>query len=211
MNETKKRNSLTEDSLVFALGTVVPRKALTDTRRIVASSTTRAVTSLCITISFKHIRSRGALHQRAIRATAAKITHASHMLGGIPRSRVDTRSLNSKLILSEANTGIRAGVGADSSLAGNSLIVGEACALSSGAITVTLVGALNNGVEVIGRLDVSHPGHGLGASALRAISSCPGGLAVLAIVASALVVDPARPVTTAPVRAVSNRNSCKGS
>jgi hypothetical protein len=176
---------------VFALGTVVSGEALADTRRIVASSTTGAVTALGVAVSLEHIRTRGALDQRAVRTTATKITHAPDMLVGIPRSGVSARSLGSELLLSEADTGIGARVGADGSLASNTLVVGEACALSGGAVAVTLVGALHDGVEVVGGLDVAHPGHRLGAGALGAISSGPGNLTVLAIVARTLVVGPA--------------------
>lgn len=196
---------------MLALGSIVSREALADTGRVVASSTTRAVTSLSVTVTLEHISTGWALNQRAIRAAATKIADASNVLLRVPGSGVCAGSLGGKLLLGEAHSGIGAGVGADSSLAGNTLVVGIARALASGAVAVTLVGALHDGVKVIGGLDVADPSHRLGASALGAISSSPGRLTILAVVAGALVVDTARSMTTASVRAVSNSNSGKGS
>ena len=196
---------------MFALGSVVSGETFANSRRIVASSTTGAVTSLCVTVSLKHIRTRGTLNKRAIRTTTTKIANTSDMLVGIPGGGVCAGSLSGKLFLSEANTGIGASVGADGSLASDTLIVGEAGALSGGAVTVTLVRALNNGVKVIGRLNVSYPSHGFGASALGAISGSPSGIAILTVVASTLVVDPAGSIATAPIGAVGDSHSGKGS
>ena len=195
---------------MFALGAVVAREALADTR-VVASSTTRAVTSLCVTVSLENISTGRALHQRAVRATTTQITHTTDMLLGVPGGGVCAGGFGGELLLGEAHSGIGARVGADSTLASNTLVVGEACAFSGAAVAVTLVGALHNGVEVIGSLDMADPSHGLGASALGAISSSPGSLAILAVVASTLVVHTARTMTTAPIGAVGNSHSGKGS
>mmetsp|Transcript_14278 Transcript_14278/g.23632 ORF Transcript_14278/g.23632 Transcript_14278/m.23632 type:complete len:224 (-) Transcript_14278:10-681(-) len=213
MNATARstRDRLTENSLVLALGSVVAGEALADSRGVVASSTSGTVASLSITVTLQHIRAGRALHKGAVRTAAAKIANASHVLVGIPRGRVCAGSLGGELLLGEADTGIGASVGADGSLASDTLIVGEACALSGGAVTVTLVGALHNGVQVVGRLHVSYPGHRLGAGALGAVSSSPGGLTVLAVVAGALVVDPAGSVSAAPVGAVGDSHSGESS
>jgi hypothetical protein len=192
---------------MFALGSVVSREALADSRGVVTGSTTGAIASLSISVSLKHIRAGGALHKGTIGATAAKIANTSYMLVGIPRGRVCAGSFGGELLLSEAHSGVGASVGADGSLASDALVVGETCALSSGTVAITLIGALNNGVEVIGRFDVSYPSHGLGASALGAISSSPGCIAILAVVASTLVIDPARSMAAAPIGAISNSHS----
>jgi hypothetical protein len=151
---------------VFALGPVVSGEALADSGGIVASSTAGAVTTLGIAVSLENIRPGRALDKRAIGATTTKIANATDVLLGVPRSSVSAGSLGGKLFLGEANTGITAGIGAHGSLASNTLVVGKASTFTSCSVTITLVGALYHGMEVVGSLDVTNPSHGLGASAL---------------------------------------------
>ena len=195
---------------MLALGTVVTREALADTRGVIASSTTRAVTSLGVTVSLENISTGRALHQRTVRATTTQITHTSDVLLGVPRGGVCAGGFGGELLLGEAHSGIGARVGANSSLASNTLVVGKARAFSGAAVAVTLVGALHNRMEVIRGLDIADPSHRLGASALGAIRSSPGSLTILAVVASTLVVHTTRSMATAPIGAVSNGDGGQG-
>ena len=206
-DDERRPSLLTQDSLVLALGAVVAGEALADAGGVVAGSSAGAVAALGVAVSLEHIGAGGALHEGAVGASAAEIAHAAHVLLGVPGGGVCAVSLGGELLLGEAHSGVGAGVGADGSLASNALVVGEASALSGGAVAVTLVGALHDGVEVVGGLDVSDPGHGLGAGALGAISGGPGSLAILAVVAGALVVGPAGSVAAAPVGAVGDSDS----
>ena len=187
---------------MFALGSVVTRKTLTLTRGVVAKPTTGAVTALTVTVTLQDISARRTLDKGTIRTTTTKITHTSYVLLSIPHSGVCARGLFSELLLGEANTSLTAGIGADGSLTSNTLVVGKASTLTRATVTVTLVRALNDGMEVIGGLNVAYPGLRLGASAKGAIRSGPGNLAILTVVTGALVVVPAGSMTTAPVGAI---------
>eukprot|EP00598_Pedospumella_elongata_P006428 CAMPEP_0184969140 /NCGR_PEP_ID=MMETSP1098-20130426/1983_1 /TAXON_ID=89044 /ORGANISM="Spumella elongata, Strain CCAP 955/1" /LENGTH=146 /DNA_ID=CAMNT_0027490875 /DNA_START=452 /DNA_END=893 /DNA_ORIENTATION=- len=105
--------------------------------------------------------------------------------------------------LGEANTGIRASVGADGALASNSIVVGVAHALAGVSVAASLIRALNHRVSVIRVLYVTDPCGKFGASSSGAIRESPSRLAVNSVVASALVVSPASTVTIATIGAVS--------
>ena len=66
--------------------------------------------------------------------------------------------LGGKLGLREANTGIRAFVRADGTLACDTFVVGVTDALAGFAVTSSLVRALDNGMGVIGVDNSTDPG-----------------------------------------------------
>jgi hypothetical protein len=187
--------------LVLASGAVVPSEALARAVRVVAQTTARAVTPLGGTIPLHHIRARRTLHQRAVGAAAAEIAHASDVLGRVPRSVVHTLSFKGKLLLSEAYARFTARIRARGSLASYSFVVLETLALPAGAIANTFIRALNHRVGIVGLNYTSDPRQRFRAGSSRAVSVGPGGLAVDAIVASALVVGAARSMTGAAVGA----------
>lgn len=195
-------NGLTQDSLILALGSIVAVEATADTGGVIAQTSTRAVTTSLITVTLQNIRTRGALNQRAVRATSSQITHATNLLLSIPGGRVDTTGLRSQLLLGEADTSITASIGADRALAGNSLIVSVALALTGLSIASTLVRALNHGVSIVSVFHSTNPGGIFRAGSARAVGEGPSGLSVDSVVASAFIVSTARSVAIATVRAV---------
>jgi len=106
------------------------------------------------------------------------------------------------LLLSEANARITASVGADGTLAGNTIIVSEASAFAGSAVANALVGALNYGVGVISVDYCTDPGRVSRAGSARAVSVGPGRIAVNTGVASALIVGTAGSMAITAVRAV---------
>lgn len=127
----------------MALGAEVAGEAFAKTRRVVADTTTRAVTALLVTITKKHIGACGALLKGAVGTAEAEVAHASYCLHGIPRSVVSLLCLNCKLLLCVANTPARAIVGANSSLTRDAFVILETLALSGFSVAKTFVGALN--------------------------------------------------------------------
>jgi len=71
--------------------------------------------------------------------------------------------LGGKLGLREANTSIRALVRADGTLACDTFVVGVTDALAGLAVASSLVGALDNGMGIVGVDDSTDPGLSLGA------------------------------------------------
>lgn len=62
IKDLQKERRLTEDSLVFALGAIVAVEAAAQARRVVAQTTTGAITARLVTITLEHIRTGGALN-----------------------------------------------------------------------------------------------------------------------------------------------------
>mmetsp|Transcript_20671 Transcript_20671/g.41975 ORF Transcript_20671/g.41975 Transcript_20671/m.41975 type:complete len:240 (+) Transcript_20671:164-883(+) len=197
------RACLPEHGLVLALGAVVAVEAAADARGVVAQPAARAVAPGLISIALEHVRAGGALIQGAVGSAAPQIAHAAYLLLGVPGGGVGAASLHGELLLREAHTGVAASIGADGSLAGDAVVVGEARALTSVSIAVTLVGALHHGVGVVGVLHLTDPGSILGAGSARAIGISPSRLSVDSVVACALVVGTAGSVAIAGIGTVS--------
>lgn len=134
---------LTEDGLVLAPCAIVTRETLAKTGSVVAKTSSRAITSLLVTVPTEHIHSSRALLQRAVWAAEASIAHASDMLHGVPRLVICGTGLVGELLLGVADTSSAAVVGADGTVAGNTDIVVEASTLSSLSVACSLVGALH--------------------------------------------------------------------
>merc|ERR1719420_2498314 len=122
-------------------------EAVASARAVVADAAAGAVAAGSVAIALEGVRAGRALHQGAVRATAAKIADASDVLLSIPRRAVCAGRLGGQLLLSEANTGLIAVVRARRALAGDTVVVGEALAFASLAVTDTLTRALNHGVR----------------------------------------------------------------
>lgn len=201
------RESLSKNGLELTSGSVVTVEALADAARVVAQPSTGAIASRLVTEPLHHIRTGGALNERAIRSTTTQITNTSHVLLSIPRLGVCASSLLCKLFLSKAHTRVATSVGADGTLAGNTFVVIVANTLARLSITTSLVGALDNRVSVVCVHYVSDPSLGLRACSTRAIRASPRGLSVHSVVASTLVVVSTASVSITSVRAVSNCTS----
>jgi hypothetical protein len=124
---------------------------------VVAQTAAGAVAAGLVARSLHHIGAGGALDERAVGATTADIAHASDMLLCVPRGGVCGTSLGGELALGEAHTGIRASVGADGTLAGNTLVIRKANTLTGLPIANTLVGTLNNGVRIVSSHYITNP------------------------------------------------------
>merc|ERR1719214_182042 len=136
-------------------------------------------------------------------ATVAQVAHAADVLDGVPRGVVGLGVVVEDLLHGEAHAAAVAVVGADGTLARDAVVVVEALALAGLAVADALVGALDVRVGGVGGRGDGDPGGALGARALRAVVVNPGGIAVRAVVADALVVLLARTVAGAAVGAVS--------
>ncbi len=169
---------------------------------VVADASARAVAASLVAEASHHIGAGGALDEGAVRASSSEIANASDMLVVVPRGVVVAASLVSELLLSEANASVTALVGADGSLASNALVVSEALALAGLAVAQTLVGALDDGVGVVGVDHITDPGLVLGAGAAGAVGVGPLGLAIDAGIAEALVISATGAVARAAVGAV---------
>jgi len=62
IKDLQTEKHLTEDSLVFALGAIVAVEAAAQAGRVVAQTTTGAVTARLVTITLEHIGTGGALN-----------------------------------------------------------------------------------------------------------------------------------------------------
>ena len=180
---------LTEDCLVLAFVSIVSGEALAESLTVVADSTSRAVTSLGVSVSEEDIRSGGALLEGAVRATEAKIALATDMLKGIPSSGVGGSISvgGSKGGLGKADSAVVAVRGTHGPLAGHTLVSVEALTLSGLAVAGSLVGALHTWVSIVGSDSSCRPGKALGAGTEGAVVLSPGRIAIGAVVAGALV------------------------
>ena len=194
---------LGEDGLALAAGTEVALEALAETRRVVADTTARAVTAEVVALTKEHISTRRALFQRAVWATGTKVTDTADVFVCVPRVRVGLGGFVRKLFLLDAAATVVAVGRADSALAGLAVVVVEALALASLAVTCSFHGALHHCVSAIVGSGVVNPGLGLWAGADGAVVLGPGGVRILrARVACALIVVAAGAMATAPVGAV---------
>lgn len=157
--------------------------------RIVAFSTTRAITSGLTAVSIEGISSRGALLKIAGRTSVSLVADATNMLHGIPGGAVSAVSTACQVLLRPAGSAVIAVVRADSALARDTFIAGKALAFASVAIANSLVGALSPRVEVVSIDDITNPGKVLRASAQRAVGAGPFGFAINTGVAFAVVVE----------------------
>jgi len=152
-----KLQRLTKDCLEFASSAVIPVETRADARVVVANSTARAVSAGFVAVSFQNIGAGWAFEQRAIGTSSSKIAYASYVFLCVPRGGICATSFNSKLLLSEANTSFAALIRADSSLAGDAIVIGKASALASFTITDTFIRAFYNWVSVVSVFDGSDP------------------------------------------------------
>lgn len=110
------------------------------------------------------------------------------MLHGIPRLSVSATGLGGEVLLRPAGAAVVAVVGAESTLASNSVVAGEAVTGTGGAIASALVGALHPRVKIVGVDYVSNPGEVLGAGALRAVGTSPLSLTIETSEALAIII-----------------------
>merc|ERR550537_1084719 len=193
---------LAEDGLVLAARAVVADEALAEARRVVADAAARAVAALRVAVAAEHVRARRALLERAVGAAEAEIAHAADVLHRVPRGRVRLARLRGELLLRVADTAAVAVVRADGTFACDAVVVVKAVALARLAVARALVRALGERVRLVGAGRDRNPRRRLRARAHRAVVLRPRRVAVRALVALALVVDAARAVARAPVRAV---------
>jgi hypothetical protein len=148
---------------VLATGPEESGEAGAGTIGIVTDTSARAVTSSLITISIKGISARGALLLVTSGSTVARVTNTSDVFHGIPRGSIDAFCFGRKVFLRPAGSSVVTVSRAECALAGNSFIPSKALTLASGAVAVTLVGALHPGVQVICSDNSSNPGIVFGA------------------------------------------------
>jgi len=170
---------------VLATVAEVASEALAEASRVVADAAARAVTALLVTVAEEHIRAGRAFFQGAVRASEAKIAHATHVLHRVPRSIVSLVSFRRQLLLSVADTAARAVVRAHGALARNAVVVLEALAFTRLAVAEALVGALHLRVCLVGSRRYGDPRRSLRACARGAIVFGEGQVAVRAEVARA--------------------------
>jgi len=128
---------------------MVTLAARADTSRVVADTTTRAITTFSTTRAAKGILVRRALDKRAIRATVTNVALATELLcpvvtASISRNVVadlDT-AISDETSLRLARTVARALVVANSALASNTGVPNEALALSTDTVANTTARAL---------------------------------------------------------------------
>jgi len=162
----------------LALGAIETGETRADAGSVVAQASAGAVSAGLVTVTIKRVGAGRALLQVAGRAAVAGVTEAAHVLHGIPRLRVGAASLGGEMLLGPAGAAVIAVVGAEGTLASNTVVAREAVAGSGSAVAGSLVGAFSPRVEIIGIHDVSNPSKVLGASALGAIRAGPFRLAV---------------------------------
>ena len=179
---------LEDCGLILTLGAIETGEARADAGSVVAEASAGAVSASLVTVAIKRIGAGRALLQVAGGAAVAGVTEATHVLHGIPRLRVCAASLGSQMLLRPASAAVIAIVGAEGTLASNTIVAREAVASTGGTVAGSLVGALSPRVKVIGIHDVSHPSEVLGAGALRAIRAGPFRLSVETSKALAVVV-----------------------
>jgi hypothetical protein len=155
--------NLHHSGLVLAAGSEESGEAGAGTIGIIADTSARAVTSSLITISIKGISARGALLLVTNGSTVARVANTSDVLHGIPRGSIDAFCFRCQVFLRPAGSSVVTVIRAQCTLAGNSFIPRKALALASGAVAVTLVGALHPGVQVICSDNTSNPGKVFGA------------------------------------------------
>jgi len=188
-NGHKRATSRLENGgLILALGSIESREARADTLSVVTQTTTRAVSASLITVTIKGIITGGTLLHVTSGASVASITEATNVLHGIPGLGVGAASLGSQVLLGPTSAAIITVIGAQSSLASNTVIAREAGAGTGGSIAGALVRALSPGVQIVGIDDITNPGEVLGASSQGAIRSSPLGLTVQTSETLAIVV-----------------------
>lgn len=192
---------LEDSGLILTLGAIETREARADTGSVVAETSAGAVSASLVTVAIKRIGAGRALLQVTGRAAVAGVTEAAYVLHGIPRLRVGATSLGGQMLLGPASAAVIAVVGAEGTLASNTVVAREAVASTGGAVAGSLVGALSPRVKIIGIHDVSNPSEVLGASTQRAIRAGPFRLAVETREALAVIVCLASSVVGAVVLA----------
>ena len=90
---------LTQDRLVFTLGSVVAMEAAADALSVVAEPSAGAVAARFVAVALHDVSAGGALEQRAVGPPSAQIAHAPHLLLRIPRRGVYAAGLDGKLLL----------------------------------------------------------------------------------------------------------------
>jgi len=111
------------------------------------------------------------------------------MLHSIPRGIVNTTSLAGKMLLRPASTLVIAIIGANSTLAGSTLITSEALTLASLTVTKPLVRAFGPRMQVIGVNRCTNPSKVIRASAPRTIRASPLSFAIKTLEALAISIN----------------------
>jgi hypothetical protein len=186
--ERNKKSLLAENCLVLAPVSKISLEARAETGSKIAVATSRAVTSFGTSIPAENIFPGRALLLRTIRATVPIIALAPKVFVGVPWSGVCRAVQGSKSLLGHANSTSGAIIGAKRALAGLSVIILEAPALSRRAIAKSLVGAFHSRVSlVLAFHNLGRPGITLGTSPQGAIMRRPRRIAIGTVVAGALV------------------------
>jgi len=195
------------------------------TRRVSSSSTINDGDGLNLVFSLgkgQDVVTTRALAERAVSSLIVRVADTSLDLLGIPKSVGDSTvgsgseitvgnleltavTRGRELLDVVASTVARAVVGAGGSSASLSSVSLEALTLTSGAIAVTLVGALSIGVGSVGGSGGINPGQTVAANTLRAVSTLP------VSVASASVLRATGSVTRAKVGAGGSSDAEGGS
>lgn len=172
-------NALLEDGgLILAFGTIKAGEAAANTRAVVAQASAGAVSARLVAVPVQGVSARGALLQVAGGASVTSVAEAADVLHGVPGLGVGAAGLGSQVLLGPAGTAVIAVVGAQSTLASNTVVTGEAVAGSGRSVAGSLVGAFYPRMQVVGVYNISDPSKILGAGALGAVGASPFGFAV---------------------------------
>ena len=188
-------SSLHKSGLVLASGAKETREARAGAGTVVTDTTTGAISASFVSVAIKRVGTGGAFLLIASGTAVTSITQAANVLHGIPRGRVHATNLACQMLLRPAGTSIVTVVGADGTLASNTVITSKTLASPTLSVTDTLVGALSPGVQVVLVDHITDPSKILGAGSQRAIRSHPLSLTVQTQIAVAVVVDFASTVT----------------
>lgn len=172
----------------MALGSIEAGEAAADAGAVVAEPSAGAVSARLVAVAVQGVRAGGALLQVAGGTSVAGVAEAADVLHGVPGLGVGAASLGGKVLLGPAGSAVVTVIGAQGTLASNTVITGEAVAGAGGSVASALVGALHPRVKVVGVHHISDPSEVLGAGALRAIGAGPLRLTIQAGETLAIVV-----------------------
>lgn len=128
---------LTKNGLVLTTVSEISSETLAKSLAIVAKTTSRTVSTFFTSISSHHVGTRRAFFSGTVGSAVPDIAFATNLFLGIPRFGVSGSSFGCKCFLSQANASAGAIIRTNSSLACHTIIIIEAIAFTTFAITET--------------------------------------------------------------------------
>jgi len=139
------------------------REARASALCVITQASARAVSAGFVAVAVNGVLAGGAFLQVARGSAVAGVAEAAHVLHGVPRLGVDAAHLGGQVLLRPASATVIAVAGADSSLASNAFVSGEAVAGTSLSVAQSLVGAFRPRRQIISILNRANPSEILGA------------------------------------------------